>query len=69
MTISNVGRIAGAKAIGPIKGHFNWQYTLLAFAGMIAVAWILIRLIHINQHVEKVNELEKRDHSSLTVPV
>jgi PAT family beta-lactamase induction signal transducer AmpG len=68
MTISNVGRIAGAKAIGPIKGHLNWQYTLLAFAGMIAVAWILIRLIRINQHVEKVNELEKMDHSSLTVP-
>ncbi|MES2848491.1 MAG: MFS transporter [Bacteroidota bacterium] len=67
MTISNVGRIVGAKSIGPIKNHFNWEYTLLAFAAMIAVAWLLIRLMHINTHVERVNDLEKRDHPELSV--
>jgi PAT family beta-lactamase induction signal transducer AmpG len=65
MTISNVGRIVGAKSIGPIKSHFSWEYTLLAFACMIALAWILIRLLHINKHVEKVVELEKKDHPVL----
>jgi len=61
MTISNVGRIVGAKSIGPIKNHFSWEYTVLAFAGMIALAWILIRFMHISQHVKKVSDLEHRD--------
>jgi len=69
MTISNVGRIVGAKSIGPIKGHFNWEYTLLAFSIMIAVAWVLIRLMHIHTQVERVNELEKRDHPELAAVV
>jgi MFS transporter, PAT family, beta-lactamase induction signal transducer AmpG len=65
MTISNVGRIVGAKAIGPIKNYFSWEYTLLAFAIMIAAAWLLIRLMHINKQVERVNELERKDHPDL----
>lgn len=70
MTIANVGRIVGAKLIGPAKDHFSWEYTLLAFACMITLAWIFIQLIHINKHVERVVALEKKDHdSSLTVPV
>lgn len=69
MTISNIGRIVGAKSIGPIKSHFSWEYTLLAFACMIAMAWIFIRLMHINKRVEKVVELEKQDHPDLMRPV
>ncbi len=66
MTISNIGRIAGAKIIGPIKSHFNWDYTLLAFALIFALAWLLIRLMHINTQVEKVNELERKEHPELS---
>ncbi|MGF2411415.1 MFS transporter [Ferruginibacter sp.] len=69
MTIANLGRIAGAKSIGPIKNNFSWEYTLLAFACMIALAWILIRLMQINQHVEKVVALEKRDTQNQMVLV
>ena len=69
MTISNLGRIVGAKAIGPIRNHFSWEYTLLGFAVFFALAWILIRMIHINTQVEKVNELEKRDHPELAVAI
>jgi MFS transporter, PAT family, beta-lactamase induction signal transducer AmpG len=69
MTISNVGRIVGAKSIEPIKAHSAWEYTLLAFAGMIALAWIIIRLLHINKQVERVVELEKRDHPELVVAI
>lgn len=61
MTISNLGRIAGAKSIGVIKTHFNWQFTLLAFAVMFAVAWILIRMVHLNIQIEKVHELENSE--------
>jgi len=61
MTIANVGRIVGAKSIGPIKSHFNWEYTILAFTAMIALAWIAIRFIQINQHAEKLADLEHKD--------
>jgi MFS transporter, PAT family, beta-lactamase induction signal transducer AmpG len=69
MTISNVGRIVGAKSIGPIKNNFSWEYTLLAFACMIALAWLLIRLMHINTQVQRVSELERKDHPDLMVAV
>ncbi len=64
MAISNLGRTVGAKCIGPMKLHFNWPVTLLAFAAMFAVAWVLIRFVHINRQVEKVTELEKMDSVS-----
>lgn len=64
MAISNLGRTAGAKCIGPMKLHFNWPYTLMAFALMFAVAWMLIRLVHINKQVEKVHELENLEHEN-----
>jgi PAT family beta-lactamase induction signal transducer AmpG len=61
MTISNIGRIAGAKLIGPMKSNFNWEYTFLLFSMMIALAWILIRFMRINHQVKRVAELENKD--------
>ncbi len=61
MTVANMGRIVGAKLIGPMKIHFSWQYTLFAFAGMIALAWVLIQFIQVSQHVKRVVELEEKD--------
>ena len=61
MTISNLGRIAGAYLIGPVKKTFNWEYTLFAFAIMMLVALLVIRSVRINKQVEKVNELEQKD--------
>lgn len=66
MAISNLGRTVGAKSIGPIKLHFNWPYTLFAFALMFVAAWILIRLVHIDKQVEKVHEFEKTDTANKT---
>jgi len=67
MTISNLGRIAGAYLIGPIKKTFNWDYTLFAFVIMMACALIVTRLIRINKHVESVNDLERKDVESRLV--
>ncbi len=53
MTISNLGRIALAALIGPIKNIFNWQITLVAFAVMISVAWLIIQFIDINKQVQQ----------------
>jgi MFS transporter, PAT family, beta-lactamase induction signal transducer AmpG len=61
MTISNIGRIVGAKSIGPIKSYFSWEYTVLAFAGMIALAWILIQFLNIHKQVQRVVDLENTD--------
>ena len=61
MTISNLGRIAGAKLIGPVKNQLSWEYTLFLFALMIALSWIIIQFIRINYHVKKVADLENKD--------
>ncbi len=61
MTIGNLGRIALAALIGPIKANFNWQITLFAFAAMIALAWLLLQFLNINKQVERVVDLENRD--------
>jgi PAT family beta-lactamase induction signal transducer AmpG len=58
MTLGNLGRIVGAKLIGPIKNQFDWEYTILMFAVMIAAAWVLILFISINNHVKHVGDLE-----------
>ncbi len=61
MTIANLGRIAGAASIGPIKKHADWNYSILAFAIMIGVAWLAIQFLNINQHVTKIAVLEKME--------
>lgn len=65
MTISNLGRIALAALIGPIKANFNWQISLFAFAVMIASAWLLLQFLNINKQVEGVVSLENRDAAIL----
>jgi PAT family beta-lactamase induction signal transducer AmpG len=67
MTISNLGRIALAALIGPIKENFSWQITLVAFAVMIAIVLVLLQLLNIHRHVQKVDELEKRDAEGLVL--
>lgn len=61
MTIGNLGRIAMAALIGPIKANFSWEITLFAFAIMIALAWLLLQFLNIDKHVERVVELENKD--------
>jgi PAT family beta-lactamase induction signal transducer AmpG len=58
MTISNIGRIALASLIGPIKAKFNWEITILAFAGFIFIAWILLQFLNMENHVKRVEHLE-----------
>lgn len=62
MTIGNLGRIVLASLIGPIQANFNWQITLLAFAAMIIVAWLLMQFLNINRQVEQVVNLEKTEN-------
>lgn len=61
MTLGNLGRIALAALIGPITSNFSWQVSLLAFAVMIALAWLLMQFLNINKQVERVVYLERKD--------
>ena len=65
MTIGNLGRIAGAKLIGPNQTNFPWEYTILSFTILFAIAWLIFQLIHVGKHAEKLNNLELKDSESL----
>ena len=61
MTIGNLGRIALAALIGPIKANFNWQISIFAFAVMIAAAWLLLQFFNIDKQMKAVVGLENKD--------
>ena len=61
MTIANMGQIALAALIGPIKANFNWQFTLMAFAISIALAWFLLQFLNIENQIKSVATLENKD--------
>ncbi len=60
MTLGNLGRIVGAKMIGPVKDHLDWNDTILMFVIMIALAWGLIQFLNIGNHVKHVDLLENK---------
>lgn len=61
MTISNLGQIAFASLIGPIRENFSWQNSLFAFAFFIGLAWFVLQFLNINKQIESVKNLEKID--------
>lgn len=64
MTIANLGRIALAALIGPIKASFSWEISLFSFAIMMTIAWSLLQFLNINKQVEKIVDLENNDAKS-----
>lgn len=61
MTIANMGQMTFATFIGPMTENFNWQISLLAFAGIIALAWFVLQFVNIDKQIEQVMHLEKSD--------
>lgn len=68
MTIANLGQMGFAALIGPIKSSFNWQFSLLLFAFMIAVAWLLLQFLNIEKQAAAVSALDNKSSES-KVPV
>jgi len=64
MTLSNLGRLALAALIGPIKANFNWQITLFAFSVMMGVAWLLLQFVNLREHEGHIEKLENDDVKS-----
>ena len=61
MTVANIGRVVGAKLVGPMKNGFSWESTLLAFGVMMALAWLILQFIRINQHTKRVADFDVRE--------
>ena len=61
MTVGNLGRMVGAKLIGPIKDHFDWDYTIFSFAIFMIFAWSLIRFLNIDEHTTHIEKLENKN--------
>ncbi len=64
MTLGATGSMVGATLIGPMKDNFSWDITLLAFVGMIALAWLIMQFLNINQQVEQITKIEKENAES-----
>jgi PAT family beta-lactamase induction signal transducer AmpG len=58
MAIYNLGQTAGAALIGPLRANLSWQYTLLSFSVLAAVALVIIQFLDTGRHLAKVEGLE-----------
>lgn len=58
MAIANIGLAAGAKLLGPLTENLNWEYVILTVVAFTGVMLVLIRYIHFDSHLKKVNRLE-----------
>ena len=67
MTMGAMGSIAGAFLVGPIKENFDWSTTFIFFEGFIGLAWLILQLINIEKHVEKINEIEHESSKHLVI--
>lgn len=58
MAIANLGLAAGAKLLGPLTEILTWEYVILSIVVFTVVMLVLIRYIHFDSHLKKVNRLE-----------
>lgn len=58
MALGNLGRIVGAKLIGPVKDAFTWEETMMAFVVLLSLGWISMQFLHINNHIQHVQRLD-----------
>ncbi|RZJ66005.1 MAG: MFS transporter [Flavobacterium sp.] len=68
MTISNIGRIAGASLVGPLTNRFDWEYVVLSFGVLIAIAWLGIQFLNVDRQVSRIAEFERHDAEILSIP-
>ncbi|WNM18672.1 MFS transporter [Flavobacterium capsici] len=64
MTISNIGRIAFAALISPIRTNFSWEISIISFSIFIFISWVLLQFLNINHQVKSIEHLEKKDIES-----
>jgi PAT family beta-lactamase induction signal transducer AmpG len=58
MAISNLGHSLGSALVGPMKDNFTWQSVILSFIIFALIMLLIIRFIHFDKHLARVNRLE-----------
>lgn len=61
MTIGNIGQMVFAGIIGPIREHFNWNISLLAFGIFIGLTLCVLFVINLDKHIAIVAEFDNKD--------
>jgi PAT family beta-lactamase induction signal transducer AmpG len=59
MAIANLGRAAGSGVLGPLRSALPWEYVILSIAGFAVAMLILIQMLRMQTHLERVDVLEK----------
>lgn len=58
MAIANLGLATGARLLGPLTENLNWEFVILTVVVFATIMLVLIRYIHFDSHLKKVNRLE-----------
>jgi MFS transporter, PAT family, beta-lactamase induction signal transducer AmpG len=58
MTVFNMGNAAGAALVGLLRNYFDWGYTILSFSVLIFLAMLVVPFLHVNKHLQQVDDLE-----------
>ena len=61
MAISNFGWITGSAIIGTVREQFSWQYCILAFAFLAAIALIPLQFMNTKKHLEQLEKIDEAD--------
>ena len=61
MTIANLGRIALAALIGPLKANYSWEICLAAFGIMCPAAWALFQFLDMGKQLAHIGELDQKN--------
>jgi PAT family beta-lactamase induction signal transducer AmpG len=61
MTIANLGQMAFAVLIGPIRTNFSWQISLFIFSFFIGISWLLLQFLDIQKQMKSVEALENKE--------
>ena len=61
MAISNFGWVTGSAIIGTVKEQFSWQYSILAFAFLAAIALVPLQFMNTKKHMEHLEKIDAND--------
>jgi PAT family beta-lactamase induction signal transducer AmpG len=66
MAIANLGRATGSGFLGPLRSALPWEYVILSIAGFALAMLILVRMLRMKTHLDRIDGLEKH-HLELEV--
>jgi len=61
MAISNFGWITGSAIIGTARENFSWQYSILVFAFIAAIALIPLQFMNTKTHLKQLEKIDEAD--------